>query len=608
MNREPLNPNCLITRTLRIAPYARCRACGGSVWGCLGMQYNVAVLVVFSAAMMLLLTESHAIHRLGVLVLLTVVLLLGGSINRHTNRMVLSARRLEEEVANNRDLAHRLQQTAGFLQNLLDSASLAIVALDTEGRVTHWNKGAERLLGYPAEETVGRPCPAILHAQGASGEEALRSLAQGVLQDGVLEEERELVAKDGTRFPVILTVTPLREPTGRGLGFLAVARDIRQQKALEAQVLQSERLSAIGQLAAGVAHELNNALTPILAYSELLAQDLQGEDRDRVDTVYKAALRAKHIADGLLRFSRTTPTQRVALAPNTVVEEALDILRYRLETEGIRVETELAPDLPVIFGDAQQLHQVFINILNNARDALEGRPAPRIRIRTYRDEGGVAIALENNGPEIPEAVRERLFDPFFTTKEVGKGTGLGLSVSYGIVREHGGRIHVESGPESTVFTLWFPATREAAPPARDAGAAAASPGLPSGLRILLVDDEPAVLDLLESVFRNTGNWLDIAHNGLEALGLMANGRYDVILSDLRMPGLGGEELHEWMSRNRPDLLERTVYLTGDAVTPGTQAFLERAGRPYLLKPFHIADLLRLVRELAAGKAGGDAPA
>ncbi|MFZ3066361.1 MAG: ATP-binding protein [Nitrospirota bacterium] len=488
----------------------------------------------------------------------------------------------------------------------MDSSTLAIIAADTECRITHWNKGAERLLGYTAQEIIGQTCPAILQIGGCPRAISCKDLTQVALHKNTLEEERDFVAKDGTRFPVLLTLTPLTESDGHLLGFMAVAaRDLRQQKLLEEQVRQSERLSAVGQLAAGMAHELNNALTPILAYSELLSQECQGIERDRADLVLKAALRAKHITDGLLRFSRGVPSKRTVLDPNRIIKEARDIVRYRLETENIQVEVHLEEELPMILADVQQIQQVIINILNNAMDSLKSHPAPKIRMRTYKNGSRVNMAIENNGPEIPEAIRQRLFDPFFTTKEVGKGTGLGLSVSYGIIIEHGGQIQVESSPERTAFILWFPEAQNIPMP-KETQQAVSSQLPPQGLRILVVDDETAMLELLEAVFKNSGSWLDVANNGQDAVRFMTGGRYDVILSDIRMPGLGGKDLYEWMSQNRPDLVTRIAFFTGDAISQDTQTFLKRANRPHLLKPFRIAELLRLVRELASGGVIGKA--
>lgn len=569
------------------------------------MQYNLAVLLVFSAAMFLLFTEFPLIHRLSILIILAALLLLGSTINRNTNRLLLSAKQLEEEAATNRTLANQLQETAGFLQNLLDSSTLAIIAADTECRITHWNKGAERLLGYTAQEIIGQTCPAILQIGGCPRAISCKDLTQVASHKNTLEEERDFVAKDGTRFPVLLTLTPLTESDGHQLGFMAVARDLRQQKALENHVRQSERLSAIGQLAAGMAHELNNALTPILAYSELLSQEWKGAERNQADLILKSALRAKHITDGLLRFSRGVPTKRIFLDLNRLIKEARDIVRYRLEAENIQVEINLEEKLPMILGDAQQIQQVIINILNNAMDSLKQHPAPQIRMRTYKNGSRVNMAIENNGPEIPEAIRQRLFDPFFTTKEVGKGTGLGLSVSYGIIIEHGGQIRVESSPERTAFILWFPEAQNIPMP-KENQQAVSSQLPPQGLRILVVDDETAMLELLEAVFKNSGSWVDIANNGKDAVRFMTSGRYDVILSDIRMPGLGGKDLYEWMSQNRPDLVTRIAFFTGDAISQDTQTFLKRANRPHLLKPFRIAELLRLVRELASGGVIGKA--
>ena len=243
---------------------------------------------------------------------------------------------------------------------------------------------------------------------------------------------------------VVFGVTVNRQTDRTMQAARRLREEIARQKNLEAHLIQTEKLSAIGRLSAGVAHELNNALTPIIAYSEILEEQTEGKARESVGRIRQAAGRARQIVDSLLRFGRPTPPIRASVDTAKLVEETMAMVRYSFTTRGIDVSADLAPDLPPVFADATQIEQVLLNLLNNARDAMDKTPSPHLTIRAAPKGACVRIELANNGPPIPPEILPRIFDPFFTTKEVGRGTGLGLALTYGIIRDHGGP---RAGPE-----------------------------------------------------------------------------------------------------------------------------------------------------------------
>ena len=387
----------------------------------------------------------------------------------------------------------------------------------------------------------------------------------------------------------------------------------RKLEDAQSRLLQSEKLSAIGKLVAGVAHELNNPLTGILGYAQLLQrQSSGGENAKALERICNEALRSKRIVQNLLTFARRQRTAKTPTDINKILERTLELRSYQMSLDNIEVVIDLQPHLPLLQADFHQLQQVFLNIIINSHQAMKGsKKKGRLTVRSQKREGHVCVDIEDNGPGIPASLRERIFDPFFTTKEVGGGTGLGLSICYGIVEEHGGRIAVESETGTGVgahFTIELPFASE--PPeaeARDKGekagpaTAAASGALAVGeaLRVLIVDDEPSVLDVLVQALNQEGFVVEQAQNGSEALKLIVKHKPDLIISDMRMPVMDGKELYERVGALDPALAGRMLFITGDTVSKDSRSFLERCGNCCLEKPFELSELIVLLRESAA---------
>ena len=365
------------------------------------------------------------------------------------------------------------------------------------------------------------------------------------------------------------------------------------------QLLQSEKMAAVGQLISGVAHELNNPLTAILGYSQLLSSSSHVSPRgaEYVEKLYKQAQRTHRIVQNLLSFARQHKPERLSVQLNQVVEDTLILREYDLKVNNVQVHRELDPDLPATLGDMHQLQQVFLNILNNAVDAiLEKSSNGEIWARTAVDGHRLLVEFTDSGPGVVDP--HRVFDPFYTTKPVGKGTGLGLSICYGIIREHGGEIQVRnSPPRGAAFRIWLPmlpTEAESSPEGTTTQEAAASGS------ILLVDDEEAVLDLEQEILRGRFAVVQAARSGREAIELLEREPVDAVITDLKMPGeISGSEIYRWIECHRPALAARVIFTISNAQQEEIRELVAHSGCPALQKPFQIEEFLRAVRQVMA---------
>ena len=388
---------------------------------------------------------------------------------------------------------------------------------------------------------------------------------------------------------------------------IELERAMQTVKATQEQLIQSEKLSAVGQFVAGVAHELNNPLTAVIGFSELLqTAQVDVKTKGHLERIAKSAHRCHKIVHSLLSFARQETPERKLVDLSTVLEEVLEIMAYDLRTSNVTVVTEFAPELPKIMADPHQLQQVFVNILGNARQAIEPfQREGRIVIRTRSSDGWVTIEFQDNGPGIKPQHLARIFDPFFTTKPAGKGTGLGLSLSYGLIQEHGGRISAQSEPgHGATFLIELPV---AANPALSALRRSGTPfpftaaGTPTGKTVLVIDDEQWILDLAGELLRTEGHAVETASSGQQALELMSQQKFDVLVSDWKMPGLNGIRLHEHLLATNPESAKRMLFMTGDVVSDTFQAFLSEHHLSCLSKPFAISEFRAAVTRMVNAK-------
>jgi signal transduction histidine kinase/CheY-like chemotaxis protein len=416
------------------------------------------------------------------------------------------------------------------------------------------------------------------------------------------KDERRFVPEDLDRLATLAAPAALAIEHSRLYDELASR--VRQLQETQAQLVQAGKLSAVGQLVSGVAHELNNPLSVVIGYGQLLkGKQLPADVRGPLEMMVAQGERMAKIVQGLLLFSRQRKPERAPVDLPAVIEQTIALRATRLRLSGIRVEFDHTPGVPPAEGDVHQLQQVFLNLLLNAEHAIMTGGAGdtiRVRARERTEEGKawVVVEFEDNGSGIAPEVMPRIFEPFFTTKKVGEGTGLGLSVSYGIVQQHRGRLTVESVPGRTVFTVELPSAAQAEP-ARQTVSPLQAGMYGFGRRALVVDDEPGMVDLVMALLKDTGWQVEVASTGRSALERVRAARFDVVLSDIRMPDGSGEDFYRAVVREQPALAKCFVFMTGDTANPSAWQFLEAEQVPVLEKPF-TADSLFRVLERASG--------
>jgi two-component system NtrC family sensor kinase len=387
----------------------------------------------------------------------------------------------------------------------------------------------------------------------------------------------------------------------------ALMRDVSERKRLEMQardlyhqLLQAEKMAALGQTISGVAHELNNPLATILTWSERLARRQSDPDTRRgLETILQQSERAARIVRNLLTFARKRHTTRTMVDLNAVVRETLAMRGYEQRVSNISTIEALAAGLPQVFADPHQIQQVLLNLIINAEQAmLSANGRGTLIVRTWHDleRDAVIFEVSDDGPGVPGDVQTKIFDPFFTTKEVGKGTGLGLTVAYAIVQEHGGDIRVSSEPgRGATFTVEVPAGVGALK-VREDSLERPEP-VASGTTALVVEDEAALATAVAEALGDAGFRVDRAGDGYEALTRVRERAYDVIVCDLKMPRLDGVAFYRTLHAEAPASAHRIIFMTGDVAGTDAERFLEESGCRWLAKPFRLAELLRVARAL-----------
>ncbi len=477
-----------------------------------------------------------------------------------------------------------LARSEARYRNLFESASDAIVTLDANGRFTTFNHAAENISGYPRQELVGQWFAPLLPDDELP--KALMHFQKALAGETGLFETT-FIRKDGEYRTIQVTYsTPQKDEE-----VLCVIRDVTDQKMLQEQLIQSEKMSAIGQLVSGVAHELNNPLAGISAFAQLLLTEKRfpPDQRTAAEMIYAEARRASRIVQNLLTFARQHKPERTPTAVNQVLDDTLELRGYELRVRGIEVTRDYDEQIPETMADAHQLQQVFLNLVTNAEQAMEKSPreSQRLIVRTRRTGAVIRMEVEDTGPGIPPNLLERIFNPFFTTKPTGSGTGLGLSISLGIVREHEGRIWAENAPQGGArFVVEVPIVTHRASSEAQAIPLVPLPG--DRLQILVVDDEASVRVSLQRYLAGRGHEVETTSSGREALGRLREGRFDAVIVDMRMPDVSGEELYRELQTTDPEHADRIIFTTGQLVDEQVRTFLASTGRPCVPKPFEFA--------------------
>jgi PAS domain S-box-containing protein len=513
-------------------------------------------------------------------VLATVAYLLGDAIELSTSSLVMSE-------------ATRVA--------MLQTAPDGIIFIDEDGAILEFNPAAEAMFGFRRTLVLGRPVvetlipPVRRHVVSRFIRHLQKGSARRVLGHRI---EMQLRHGAGGLVPVELAITEIVQG-GRRL-FVVYLRDLTIQKRTEAEVTrqrealhQSEKLTALGSLLAGVAHELNNPLSIVIGRAVMLEEDARDPvQRERLTKLREAAERCARVSKTFLAMARQSPSVRVATSLNTAINSALELVAYPLRSSGIKTVLQLSTDLPQTTADPDQLIQVFVNLFVNADHAMreiDGERVLTITTGTSPDGGSVVAEVRDTGGGIDPAIRPRVFEPFFTTKSMGMGTGMGLAVSFGMITAHGGQLQAVDPPGGIGACIRLSLPIRASDPT-SAGSAADTQGHAARRRILVVDDEQEIAAMLIDILTREGHEADKTSEPAEALDLLSKKPYDAIFCDLRMPAIDGRNLRRKILIKYPQYERRMVFVTGDLLRPG-QSSQQLDGCPIVEKPFHTKAIL-----------------
>lgn len=501
---------------------------------------------------------------------------------------IIGFAKITRDVTHKREAQQALFESEQRFRMLVEGVQdYAIYMLDTEGRVTNWNAGAEAIKGYKADEIVGQHFSRFYTEDDRAAQAPQRALATA-LREGKYETEARRVRKNGDLFWASVVIDPIFDEGGRHVGFAKITRDITERKEAEqeledtrAALAQSQKLQALGELTGGIAHDFNNLMTVIRGSAELLQRpDLSEERRARyVHAIVETADRAATLTSQLLAFSRRHPQSPEVIDLNLRLDAFAEMLTRTFgSTIGVRLN--LAADLWRVEADLTQLEAALLNVAINARDAMPEGGTLTIATENVADEGDemVSIALSDTGTGMSADVIQRAFEPFFTTKPVGKGTGLGLSQIHGFAAQTGGRVELHSvvGEGTTVRLLLPRSTKEVARAAADSEQVL----LPPGLRVLLVEDNEQVRAFATHLLEDLGCTVLGSHDAEQALSLLESEPVDLVFSDVVMPGMSGLELVRELQRLRPGLPALLASGYSEEIVTGAGAPMDFVRKPY----------------------------
>jgi two-component system NtrC family sensor kinase len=501
------------------------------------------------------------------------------------------------------------RQSQALLTAITEHAPIGIYLKDQKGRYLLANPQMSRLMRKPVSEIVGRSAAELFPSEFAdrAAKRDAEVLSSGLPHTSELQMPGRRIYEwlMVMRFPVRLEPNGPLQVAGFDIDISAQKRTELELKRSQEALYQSEKLTALGSLLAGVSHELNNPLSIIVAQAVMMERQAANTPMaDRAGKIRKAAERSARIVQTFLAMARQKTPERRSVMLTEVVNAALELTEYGLRTGGVQVTRNFAPDLPLIMADPDQLHQVVVNLVINAQQAMAEQSGPRLLNLTTRTEGvdHVVIEIADSGPGVPSEIRRRIFEPFFTTKAQSVGTGVGLSFSQGLVEAHGGTLELLDREAGATFRITLPVQ-----PAADAalsgsnGDGAPSAAAPVRQTALIVDDERDIAESLADLLDLQGYDSEIAVGGVAARDRLAAGAgaFDLIVSDLRMPDMDGPALFSWLTANRPELTSKLVFATGDTLSGSASRFLAAAGRPYIEKPFTPEGLQRLVAQVQA---------
>ena len=491
------------------------------------------------------------------------------------------------------------------LQDIINSQDDIIMIVGRDYDMEYINESGRVLLGIGKGKVRGKKCYQVLHSGAGPCEYCPFTETLKTSKAESVERYDKTLSKHFR-----IRSTPILNKTGDVTEFICSMRDITErvnveakQKRMQQELNLNRRLVAIGQVAAGITHEINNPLTGVIAFAQMLTQmDIPENMKEAVEVIHEGAIRVVGIVDRLRTFARRDRPENEYTDINTIITSTLAIRSYEMRSNDIEVTTHLDKNLPRTMANIGQLQQVFLNLIINAEQAMETSPRRgELTITTEQVADRIIVSIRDNGPGIPKEIIDELFDPFFTTKGNDSGMGLGLNISRDIITEHGGEIHVWSKPElGATFVIDLPIVIDTSED---------EPGEPTntqheepaGARILVVDDEPHICRALDRLLTDKGHQVDTTSSPLKAIEMLRDRKYDLILLDLRMPDMSGIELYERIGIISPTLQRKVICVTGDVVSAQNEEFLHETGIPCVAKPFGINELMRQVRQVLEGE-------
>ncbi|MBN2463065.1 MAG: PAS domain S-box protein [Dehalococcoidia bacterium] len=528
---------------------------------------------------------------------------------RNEKSEIIGFRGIMRDVTERKRTEEALRHSEEKYRTILEDMKDAYFEIDTAGNYTFFNDALCHQLGYSREELMGMNFKTYTPPDKVK--ETFK-IYNRIYRTGEPAEISDiaLIRKDGRQLFAESSASPIRNEKDEIVGFRGVMRDVTERKLaaeekrqLEQKAQLASRLASVGELASGVAHEINNPLTGVIGYAHLLLakKDIPKDIIRDVEVINEGAQRVAGIVKKLLAFARQTKPEQRYVNINELVRTTLDLQAYALAANNIKASLRFARDLPMTVADPGQLQQVFLNLIMNAETAMKlAHDKGKLTIKTEHVDNTIRISFKDNGPGITKENLEDIFNPFFTTREVGQGTGLGLSVCHGIVTQHKGRIWVESEPgKGATFVVELPVATEDKQMEMPEPVIVEEPKKVAKARILVVDDEPVIRQLLSQVLTEEGHTVETTDNAADALKLVNDKRYRLILLDIKMPGMNGIELYKRFQKIAPSIVKRVVFITGDIMGKRTLDFLGKTKTPYLMKPFEAKQLKTEVKRILA---------
>jgi PAS domain S-box-containing protein len=483
---------------------------------------------------------------------------------------------------------------------LLDCAGDVVFLLDREGRCLDAGEGALAAYGLDRAQALGRKPSELLDEQAAA---SFLDAVRGVLESGAPTVIESTLTAHGQNLTFQTSLSPLRSAAGDIIGVLCIAREVTAARRAEQPLVESERITAVGALLASLAHDLNNRLGPVIGHAQMLQHRKIGiGEMAHVNAIERCGQAAKRLVESLLAYANPPPPALRLCDINAVVRETFALVEPQYRARGITVALELNADIPATLVDAGQLAHVFLNLFNNALEAM-GERGGQLAITTSLSDSTISVCFADTGEGIAAGEIERIFEPFYTTKQGRSSAGLGLTIARAIVRGHGGSIAVESKPgQGAAFRIELP--RRAPRHARPLAPPRLRPTRP--LRILLLDEDAEMLAMMKKLLGGVGHRVVACATACETLQALRASSFDVVVADVGLSGLGGAELHAWLSAERPELASRLVFTAAQIPGPRTREFIRASRSRLVQKPFNVHDLLGAVADAAPPQPTRDA--